>query len=119
LPEVDPDSLPRFLLRTKFIPEIEEMESNLIVSIAGDNNQYNWIDETKMKEVLKTWENQINNQDEISEKAINFFENERKKYDFKKRIPLNEKRKRLRPELPRRRKHRASVLKKKNAFLSK
>ncbi|KAG4097517.1 hypothetical protein H8356DRAFT_1675780 [Neocallimastix lanati (nom. inval.)] len=112
LPEVDPDSLPRFLLRTKFIPEIEEMESNLIVSIAGDNNQYNWIDETKMKEVLKTWENQINNQDEISEKAINFFENERKKYDFKKRIPLNEKRKRLRPELPRRRKHRASVLKK-------
>lgn len=104
--------VPRFLLRTKFIPEIEEMESNLIVSIAGDNNQYNWIDETKMKEVLKTWENQINNQDEISEKAINFFENERKKYDFKKRIPLNEKRKRLRPELPRRRKHRASVLKK-------
>jgi len=114
LPEVDPDSLPRFLLRTKFIPEIEEMESKLIVSIAGDNNQYNWIDESEMKEVLKTWEKQITKQDKISEKAINFFENERKKkkYDFKKRIQLNEKRKRLRPELPRRRKHYESILKK-------
>jgi len=113
LPEIDPDSLPRFLLRTKFIPEIEEMESNLIVSIAGDNNQFNWIDETKMNNELIKWKTQITQHDEISEKAIDYFEIKQREFDFKKRIPLNEKRKRLRPELPRRRKHRASMRKKK------
>jgi len=113
LPEVDPDSLPRFLLRTKFIPEIEEMESNLIVSIAGDNNQINWIDETKITAEYEKWKAQIDQHDEIAEKSIDWFEIKQKEYDFKRRIPLNEKRKRLRPELPRRRKHRASLIKKK------
>jgi len=113
LPDIDPDSLPRFLLRTKFIPEIEEMESNLIVSIAGENNQINWIDETKITAEYEKWKAQIDQHDEIAEKSIDWFEIKQREYDFKRRIPLNEKRKRLRPELPRRRKNRASILKKK------
>jgi len=112
LPEDDPDSIPRYLLRTKFIPEIEEMESNLIVSIAGDTNQINWIDETKMNNEYEKWKAQINQHDEVAEKFLNWFEIKKKDYDFKRRIPATEQRKRLRPELPRRRKHRASMMKK-------
>jgi len=108
LPEDDPDSIPRFLLRTKFIPEIEEMESNLIVSIAGDTNQINWIDETKMNSEYEKWKAQISQHDEVAEKFLDWFEIKQKEYDFKKRIPATEQRKRLRPELPRRRKHRAT-----------
>jgi len=89
------------------------MEKKLIVSIAGDNNQFNWIDETKMNNEFVKWKTQINQHDEIAEKAIDVFELNQRKYDFKKRIPLNEKRKRLRPELPRRRKRHSSLLKKK------
>jgi len=89
------------------------MESNLIVSIAGENNQINWIDETKITAEYEKWKAQIDQHDEIAEKSIDWFEIKQREYDFKRRIPLNEKRKRLRPELPRRRKNRASILKKK------
>ncbi|OUM60824.1 hypothetical protein PIROE2DRAFT_62908 [Piromyces sp. E2] len=86
------------------------MESNLIVSIAGDNTQINWIDETKITAEYEKWKAQIDQHDEIAEKFIDWFEIKQREYDFKRRIPLNEKRKRLRPELPRRRKHRASLI---------
>ncbi|KAJ3413445.1 hypothetical protein HDV05_008014 [Chytridiales sp. JEL 0842] len=97
LPE-DPEFLPRVLLRTKLIPEIEDAEKNARIEQAVRSEQagnplppptVNKLDEGAVKSEQRNWEIRVDMHEDIAGHAENIFEGF-VDYNLKARLPEDE-----------------------------
>ncbi|RKO92649.1 hypothetical protein BDK51DRAFT_42495 [Blyttiomyces helicus] len=86
LPQDDPDFLPRVLLRTKLIPDIEEGEETLRRKALESEPAIDFIDEAAVKAVVREYERKAAHHDDLVTSAIETV-NEQNASAFKQRIP--------------------------------
>lgn len=77
LPPIDPDFIPRVLLRSKLIPELQPKIPAISI---------NALDETAVKQALQHAKVQLEFHDDVVTEALRAFRNMKEEFDFKMRI---------------------------------
>lgn len=76
--------MPRVLLRTKLLPEIEEIQANLRATIASD--EINELDETMVKDKMRSLEVLFERRQDLIQNCIKKYNELRDEVELKKRV---------------------------------
>jgi hypothetical protein len=78
------------LLRTKLLPEIEELEASLVGKVR-ESDKINELDERMVKEAMRSWEVTFDRFDDLCNNFISTFDTIRSEYNLKQRVVKSER----------------------------